>query len=351
MNSEIDAPGWGAIDNALQPIYHEQVPKHYGTLISYELGGPDPLRGISAYKRLEPAPHWHFVTYGFSELYEKTSDIKEESGWGFELTFRLKTEPDSEDPPVWVLNFLQNLARYVFQTGNEFGFGQYMKTGPLALDVDTQICSILFAQDPELPPIDTPNGRLKFIQVIGITDDEELAVKQWMVVKALGIFQVHLPLLITDLHRPSLLANPDVKNRLIEGATKDGSNTGFIFIDQLSWQEERRLLGKPVMNVTLGARTIAELLALLPYRLPHQRTFKLVGEEQQIILNPSANNAYRMEDRILQLDLGAETVGEMCARLMVKEGIYDLPSFPNLHIHVKKTFVKDPAGKIVETIG
>ena len=46
------------------------------------------IYGISIYRAEDP-PHWHFVTYGFSELYSKESDDPAVSGWGFELTFRL----------------------------------------------------------------------------------------------------------------------------------------------------------------------------------------------------------------------------------------------------------------------
>ncbi|GAB2914304.1 hypothetical protein GCM10027093_61040 [Paraburkholderia jirisanensis] len=63
------APGWKAIDCALARLYPGQQPKHYGTLIKWRLGGPDPLDGISVWKRKDPVPHWHFVTYGLTELY------------------------------------------------------------------------------------------------------------------------------------------------------------------------------------------------------------------------------------------------------------------------------------------
>ena len=39
-SDDISAPGWDAIDNALKPIYEGQMPKHYGTVICYEFGGP-----------------------------------------------------------------------------------------------------------------------------------------------------------------------------------------------------------------------------------------------------------------------------------------------------------------------
>ena len=66
--------GWDAIDAALRPLYGTLEPRHYSTSIPFSLGGRDPLDGISAYAVDEPRPHWHVITYGFSELYEKRFD-------------------------------------------------------------------------------------------------------------------------------------------------------------------------------------------------------------------------------------------------------------------------------------
>ena len=45
------------------------------------------------------------------------------SGFGFELTFRLKKEPTETAPPTWPAELMQGLARYVFQSGeNEILF-------------------------------------------------------------------------------------------------------------------------------------------------------------------------------------------------------------------------------------
>jgi suppressor of fused len=43
MSEAENASGWDAIDAALQNIYGDREPKHYGTIIPYMLGGPDPL--------------------------------------------------------------------------------------------------------------------------------------------------------------------------------------------------------------------------------------------------------------------------------------------------------------------
>lgn len=129
MSDQIDdlSPGWDAISGALGLLYPDQEPRHFGTVVSYQLGGSDPLSGISVYRSEEVRPHWHF-------------DV---SGYGFELTFCLACAVDASEPSAWPLNFLQNLARYVFKTGNVFDDGHWMTAnGPIALNESTQICSM-----------------------------------------------------------------------------------------------------------------------------------------------------------------------------------------------------------------
>jgi suppressor of fused len=346
------ATGWDAIDKALAPRYAGQEPKHYGTLLSYEMGGPDPIRGISAYKRLDPIPHWHFITYGFTELYDKQSENKEISGWGFELTMRLKTDATVEEPPRWTLSFLQNLARYVFRTGNVFASGDYMNSnGPIALESNSLLRSVVFAQDPELPPIETPNGRVEFLQVVGITEDEELAVKQWKALSVLEVFKEHLPLLLTDLDRASLLEKKAVREKLALGAAAEGSNTGYVYVDQLAWNENRRLLRKPEMHIRIGARQVKEILGLLPYRLPFGREFGLVGGECEVIFVPAGDNGYSMEGNSLRLAIRPDVLTEIQSVLEQKEGSYGLSTFNGVVLHVKKTQIKDESGNVIETIG
>ncbi len=206
MSEELNTSGWDAIDQELSKIYGVQEPKHYGTLISYALGGQDPLDGISAYKSDTPAPHWHFVTYGFTELYEKESDHTEDSGYGFELTFRLARKEEEEEPPAWALNLLQNMGRYVFNSGNIFRSGDYLDAnGPICLNADTRLSALAFVHDPELPAIHTSNGRVEFLQMVGITGDELEAMQTWNTLGVLSAGLSYMPSYITDLTRDSLL--------------------------------------------------------------------------------------------------------------------------------------------------
>lgn len=85
-------------------------------------------------------PHWHYVSFGLSDLHgdgrvhmtESIENPEQRSGMGFELTFRLVRKPSTdydkkpnEDlPPIWPANLLQQLARYVFQSGNQLCAGE-----------------------------------------------------------------------------------------------------------------------------------------------------------------------------------------------------------------------------------
>lgn len=349
---DAQASGWDAIIRALGPLYAGQEPRHYGTLISYELGGRDPLRGISAYKRLHPVPHWHLITFGFTELFEKQSPNQEVSGWGFELTMRLTTEAAAEQPPVWVLVFLQNLARYVFQTGNAFANWDYLNAnGPIASDTDTVIRSVAFTHDPELPPIETPNGRVEFLQVVGITDDEELAIRRWEARKVIEVFGEHLPLLVTDLDRASLLETPEVQEKLSAGAAAEGSNSAYVFVDQLSWEVKKRLLRAPEIHVVLGARQVKDILDLLAHRLPFGREFGLVGGELKLVFFPSGENRHSVEGDTLRLDIRPDVLVELQSVLEPREGAYHLRTFKDLVVEVRKTHITDDMGNVVRTIG
>ncbi len=51
------------------------------------------------------------------------------SGFGFELTLRLKKEPGSTTPPTWPTVLMNSLARYVFRTGESRRGQNFMKAG------------------------------------------------------------------------------------------------------------------------------------------------------------------------------------------------------------------------------
>jgi Suppressor of fused protein (SUFU) len=207
-NDDEAAPGWDAIDERLKPLYPDQEPMHWGTAISYMLGGPDPLDGISMYQCSDgPIPHLHFATYGFTSLYYDEESVGGEySQFGFELTFRLASPFPPCEPVEWVCNFLQNLARYVFDTKKHFAAGHWIPAnGPIRAESDTAIVGLAFLDDPRLPPINSPHGRVEFVQGFGLTQPEidSLINKTDTVDAILERHRRGNPLLVTDLSRPA----------------------------------------------------------------------------------------------------------------------------------------------------
>jgi len=346
------APGWDAIDASLAPLYQDQKPVHMGTVLNYQFGGPDPLDGMSAYRRELPVPHWHFVTYGFSELYQKESDDPECSGYGFELTFRLLADAGETAPPSWVFSFLQNLARYVFKSGNVFSPGDWMTAnGPIALGTDTAICAMGFVSDPELPPVQTPHGSLTFVQVVGLTVEEERAAKQWQTSHLLDVLLPHMPLWITDLHRASLLDAGTVAAQVEEGKRRDGSSSGALYTDVLAVRESKRLLRAPLLEIDIGARQVQELAALLPLRIPFGRSFLVAGREWKLRFEAGDACLARVDGNVVTVTLDSATAGGFEHAIPARAGQYRLPALPGLGWHVQATLIKDGDGNVVARIG
>lgn len=347
-----EAPGWDAIDTALRAIYGEQQPKHWAAVLSPMLGGNDPLQGISAYARETPVRHWHFVTYGFSELYDKESDDLDYSGWGIEMSFRLCVDNFEDQPPTWVFNFLQNLARYVFRSGNVFADGHYMNAnGPIALEENTDIRAMAFIEDPELKTLSTPNGRVQFLQIVGLTEDELLALMQWSTHKALEVLQPYLPLYSTNLSRSSLLAKDDIRQSILDGARKEGSNTAYIFVDQLSYEVVTQSQTANSVRVVMGAKQVHDVLAIMPFRLGVGEFFGLFGKSSQVWFKPGAVFSTSVDNDALTVHL-TDTLAEcIYANLKPIRGVYQFEGANGFCIEVKPTYIRDQEGNVISTIG
>jgi hypothetical protein len=349
-----EAPGWEAIDAALRPLYGRQKPLHYGTLISHRLGGPDPLDGVSVYKNSFLSRHWHYVTYGFSELYDKESEDPEVSGWGFELTFRLAPLPKERKPPFWPVSFLQNLARYVFRTGNVFALGHHIDlSGPIALEhAETSIRAALFARDPQLEPIQTPNGRLEFLQVVGITADELEATQEWNAEGLLDVLSQGNSLLITDLTRPSVRTAPEKAELIRQGTERDGSSCGVLSNDQTRWFVRSGKTGERV-QLTVGAAIAPRLGRLLRGRIPHRRDFTLAGDKTAVTFKPAARRAsWKVQGGDLVVSVTRELAGQMAEALQPHAGTLQWPAaLAGFKLKIVPTQIKGQDGNVIKVIG
>jgi hypothetical protein len=305
------------------------------------------LQGISVYKNLEPLPHFHYVTYGFSDLYEKESQDAELSGYGFELTFRLACGIDDEDPPVWALNFLQNIARYVFSSGNRLEENHHIDlNGPIALAEETEICFIALAKDPQLGEIDSPNGRVTFLEVVGLCADEHELIKDWDCGRMLEHVGRQWPLWITDLKRKSILIDPNLAADVRLQAEREGSSQGETFVRKAEWlAKDNSLL------ITIGATAVRDVVRLLKTRLMHDKPFALYGPQQGIVFKPDAEDAWKTEEALAVLPLSPQTAVEMLASLRPERGDYRWDRLPNVVIKVVPSEIKDQDGNVTRVIG
>lgn len=227
----------------------------------FRLGGQDPLDYISMYynagnEDMKIPPHWHYVTFGLSDLHgdgrvhvAEDPDIAENrSGMGFELTFRLikKTEKCIRDPqqkiipPVWPANLLQMLARYVFQTGNRLCAGDNIPWKKSLDNSESCIQHLLIAKDPQLKRTETPFGWMDFCQVVGVTEEELDRATWWNGNGVLNMLrkdpQTGGEWLITDMARSKSVFElfPETLEQLqhnleVEGSDLAGINADFSY--------------------------------------------------------------------------------------------------------------------------
>ena len=244
-NDDVYAPGWDAITNEFERIYPGQAnPKHYGVLLSYELGGKDPLQGISVY---DAGDSWHFVSYGLTELYNKTSSNADVSGYGMEFTFRLKKGgyDDEESEIKCICGILQQLARTTFQKGELFLPYEYMYTGQTSgIDVKqkSKLTGFISIPDTRAREIETPNGKVIFVEFIGVTDAELKAILN----KEIRVKDLYekLGTDITDYNRNSVILNNqgnvtmnNVENKELDFSKllNDNDVNEFVKSGQLKW--------------------------------------------------------------------------------------------------------------------
>lgn len=350
MNDDNGTPGWDAISQALCAAHPGQMPRHFGTALPWTLGGKDPLDGVSVYWSGQGRPHWHYVSYGLSELFDKESDDADVSGFGFELTFRLaaaegSTEADS--PPTWPMSLLQNLARYVFQTGNVLEAGHHLDAnGPIAAGHTTALRHLAFVEDPQLPARDTPNGRLQFLQAVGLTDGEQGAILAWSTGGVLKALEPTMSLWITDLDRACALSDADVAARIAAGTQAQGAATGLLLVEMLEWQDA----GDPgATTLVLGAGQVERLRELLEVRLGAGLPLEIVGPQKRWMFEPGERDRVHGDDlqRICVLSPG--TCGRLQQALRPVAGVARISDM--LSIDIRRSCLRDSEGKPLRFIG
>ncbi|MCH9681179.1 MAG: suppressor of fused domain protein, partial [Deltaproteobacteria bacterium] len=168
----VQAPGWAALDRALGMLYPGQQPHQFTSQRAYDLEGRSPLPAVAAYEATGP-DHWHLVSYGLTELFEKSSPDAERSGFGFELTLRLPRMADEDRPPMWTVQLLQALGHYVLSGHGPLDSGHIIDLGapicpPLPSpegERPSALHGVVCVPDPQMGKIDTDHGSVLFLQL------------------------------------------------------------------------------------------------------------------------------------------------------------------------------------------
>lgn len=199
-----EGPGEAALDAILEAAHPDQRPLLWREPMPEQLSGP--LQQVAAYLVPGPRSHWHYVSYGFTNLHgtgpRPSGPV---SGWGFELTFRLAAT--QKRPPAWPVELMQFLAFEVFKTHTPLAAGEFIDLGePLPAKTETGLCAVGLVEDPNLGRGQSPFGPFLFLQLVGLHRDELDFATSWSVARFLKLAQVRDPLLVTDLKRPSWLS-------------------------------------------------------------------------------------------------------------------------------------------------
>ncbi|XP_071448068.1 suppressor of fused homolog [Hetaerina americana] len=251
--------GLEALYSACKNLYPDQPnPLQVTALVKYWLGGPDPLDYISMYANpgvpeKDIPPHWHYISFGLSDLHGdgRVHDVSgpvvpgSPSGFGFELTFRAKREPEETAPPTWPAALMQALAKYVFNSENTLCVGDHVSWHCPLDGSESRIRHMLMAEDPQLnTPLETSFGCVKFVQIVGVCAEELKAAQRW---NGPGVIEILRrlpgaggPWLVTDMRRGETMFEIDISalEEVENGIETDGSNLSGVSARWCAWTED-----------------------------------------------------------------------------------------------------------------
>lgn len=252
------------VERALPSSVYHQVFKPPRSFILE--AGPDPLDYIFVFKNDDDThgpKHWHYIGFGLSDIYgygaacqadkinrdvnpsyaqsveqlfdiypdrSKISKDKMISGFGFELTMRVAFYNPDEEPPKWPASLMQALASFVFQSKNVYNDGDHTAwICPLDGNKDSQIQHLLMTLDPQLQETHTKLGGVKFIQLVGVCNEELQAAREWQTHGVLNIMKQRPDTggeyLVTDMTRGASIfqLDPEYREKVETGIRENGS--------------------------------------------------------------------------------------------------------------------------------
>ncbi len=262
-----------AIDSALDRIYPTEKDFRFG--LSPGPGETEaPLAEVVVYRSSKPISHWHYVTYGLTELDQKTSPDPKLSGFGVEYTIRL-VDP-SEQPPAWPINLLRWLARRVWETGFPYDPEHSMNLPDHMLEqVSKGVQGLAFYDDEALRTIDTPSGRITFVNVIPLMAGEYALIGSWDAIKVAAEIRALQNDLLWRHGRKSCLEG-DRREVIRAMAEKEGSSQSVDFYDLPCGPKE----------IVLDSVGVLVVEKFLRHRLAYGRDAKVIFGVRSTQLSP-----------------------------------------------------------------
>ncbi len=275
----VTEPGRLAINQALDRLYPTEADHRFA--VAPKPGeGEAPLAEIVAYRASKPIPHWHYITYGLSELGKKTSTDKSLSGFGVEYTLRLVD--DSDQPPAWPMNLLRWIAKSVRETREPLDPSHSTNLPNGMLDqVSPGVEGLGFLKDADLGSIETPNGAVTFVNVIPLAHREWWLLGAWDFDRYLEAVRAQQGDLLWRVRRQSVL-EADGGAELLARVARDGSSQAVDYTE-LAWTER---------EIVLDAPSRQAMVKFLRYRLAYGREAAIISGDRKATFSPGD---WRME--------------------------------------------------------
>ncbi len=319
-----EATGFAAITTALNKRYGNHQVAYFDANNGFTRGSDNLLEGIGVYSSTSEHPHWLYVSYGFSDLNEKESEAPGLSGYGFELTLRLRVDEDSKSAATWPCDLLNDLARAVFQMDTVLKPGTALPLdNPIAPGSGTAIHAFAIVEDPELRSIKTANGTVAFLQVVGLTLDELDLLKRsqpdhFFSIARKGSGQ----LLILDLNRQSYLEDQSTKTLLQQSDSSACDSLGAISCPTAEWYFMTRA------SVCLPVSVIDPLKKQLMERVLNGFELTLNGSDCKIVFRTASIESFSIEDTALIIELPSDTTKAFAQKLQVVAAIHNFEGIP-----------------------
>ncbi len=361
------------IERAFSGLYGGRCP------VSFESTAAQRRAALHGIDVIDAGDHWHFVTLGLSGAPRARpgKHSRAARAFDFELTFRVHKR-GAISCPEWAVSLLEDVAAYLrsdhgaarqvgkghhFEMHAPFGVDQHAwhplddagTDGQLGIGGDSGMHALVVAEDPELRPVRVPAGYLRFLQLVGITQDELQALKSWRAEAFLEALCRCNPRLVTDLERPSIRERPQIEDVIRTGIAKDGSSLAEIHTDTADFQvrRARRPDGSDEVHVTLCAAVVEDLRRTLIQRLSFGRPLRICGPDKTLVFWPggATGRGDAEDDSVLYLHLSPSLAQTMLRTLRPQRGIFMWPELPGLVMHVLPSEIRDSRGKLLRLVG